>query len=413
MKKASQFSAYLLCVAVMGCSQMTEPSRSQYIPTANAVSGTTSSGYQVLHSFGSVGSGSSGDGATPQSSLLNVKGVLYGTTTYGGFGEPECPFSSGCGTVYSVTTDGTERVLYRFGGQPDGYYPEASLIDVKGTLYGTTLSGGAYDFGTVFRVTTSGVEKVLYSFGNGSDGRYPKSSLLAVNGALYGTTLTGGTYKGGTVFRVSTTGAEKVLHSFGKRPDGGFPYAGLIDVGGKLYGTTYYGGGHNAGTVFSITLAGTESVLHSFSNRGGSDGYYPQAKLAELNGTLYGTTLNGGRHDCGTVFTVGSSGAEKVLYSFRGGGFDGADPEAGLLALAGTLYGTTANGQGGGGGDGTLFSVTTTGAESVLHTFKQGAAGAIPVAGVVDLGGTLYGTAAYDGTDNFGIAYALTLTARH
>ena len=44
-----------------------------------------------------------------------------------------------CGTVFSITTDGTEKVLYSFaGGSRDGSSPVAPLLNVKGTLYGTT-----------------------------------------------------------------------------------------------------------------------------------------------------------------------------------------------------------------------------------------------------------------------------------
>jgi uncharacterized repeat protein (TIGR03803 family) len=66
-----------------------------------------------------------------------------------------------------------------------------------------------------------------------------------------------------------------------------------------------------------------------------------------VNGQLYGTTFGGGTHSCsgsgqgcGTVFAVSPSGKEKVLYSFAGGK-DGEIPSAGLLNVGGTLYGTT------------------------------------------------------------------------
>ena len=58
---------------------------------------------------------------------------------------------STCGTVFSITTGGTEKVLHSFGKGTDGSNPYAGLIDVNGTLYGTTVYGGAYDYyGTVF-----------------------------------------------------------------------------------------------------------------------------------------------------------------------------------------------------------------------------------------------------------------------
>ena len=52
------------------------------------------------------------------------------------------------------------------------------------------------------------------------------------------------------------------------------------------------------------------------------------------------------------VFSVSTTGNEKVLYSFRGNILsattDGANPSAGLLAVKGVLYGTTSMGWNGG-----------------------------------------------------------------
>ncbi len=59
----------------------------------------------------------------------------------------------GCGTVFSITTSGKETVLYSFGAPKDGKYPYAGLINVNGTLYGTTTAGGAKDAGTVFSLS--------------------------------------------------------------------------------------------------------------------------------------------------------------------------------------------------------------------------------------------------------------------
>ena len=65
-----------------------------------------------------------------------------------------------------------------------GYSPAAGLLDVNGTLYGTTQYGGAYkdDYGggTVYSVTTAGKEKVLHSFGGPADGCQPNAGLIEV-----------------------------------------------------------------------------------------------------------------------------------------------------------------------------------------------------------------------------------------
>lgn len=184
----------------------------------------------------------------------------------------------------------------------------ASLIEVEGKLYGTTESGGTYGYGTVFRITLSGREKVLYSFGpSSSDGAFPEAGLIDLGGTLYGTTYNGGTHGDGTVFSVTLSGTEKVLHSFGGYfygRDGALPTASLTKVKGMLYGTTVSGGANSAnegGTVFSVTTTGVEKVLHSFRN---GDGSGPYASLINVNGTLYGTTQTGGTYGDGAVFAL-------------------------------------------------------------------------------------------------------------
>jgi uncharacterized repeat protein (TIGR03803 family) len=108
------------------------------------------------------------------------------------------------GTVFKVTLAGVETVLHKFRGGHDGGYPAAGLINVGGTLYGTTRQGGAYNYGTVFKVTRAGVETVLHSFGRGNDGRSPNAGLINVGGTLYGTTAWGPLIFGkGTVFKVT------------------------------------------------------------------------------------------------------------------------------------------------------------------------------------------------------------------
>jgi len=349
----------------------------------------------LLYSFG----GASGDGHYPDASLINVNGTLYGTTLGGG--------ANGDGTVFAITTSGTETVLHSFGGSGDGANPLASLINVKGTLYGTTVSGGANGDGTVFAIATSGAETVLYSFKGGSrDGENPYASLINVNGKLYGTTLYGGKYGNGTVFAITTSGKETVLHGFGRSGDSANPLASLINANGTLYGTTLGGGANGDGTVFAITTSGSETVLYSFKG-GSGDGENPYASLIKVNGTLYGMTWIGGANGDGTVFAITTSGSETVLYSFKGGSGDGENPYASLINVDGKLYGTTT--EGGANGGGTVFAISTSGTETVLHSFKgrQGG-GDKPYASLIKVNRRLYGTTYAGGANGCGIAFSLT-----
>lgn len=360
-----------------------------------------STSYQRLYAFHPPR-----DGARPLAALLDVNGTLYGTTYSGGL--------SGKGTVYRVTTSGAHKVIYRFRGGADGRNPQSGLIDVKGTLYGTTYGGGGgtacyagnFSTGTVYSISTSGVEKVLYAFKGGSDGCFPVAGLVDLKGTLYGTTWMGGhcytTVGCGTVFSITTSGTEKVLHSFGGNGDGAWPFGSLIAVNGTLYGTT-----NSPGTVFRISTSGKEKVLHSFG--GGSDDDGPYAGLLDVNGTLYGTTEEGGGTQCysgagcGTVFSITTSGQEALLHAFHVS--DGSNPDGALIDVNGVLYGTT--NEGGAHGYGTVYSVSISGVEQVLHSFGSRGDGYSPVAGVTDLNGTLYGTTQYGGRRH-GTVFALT-----
>ena len=365
----------------------------------------------VLYSFGSQVH----DGAGPQARLIDVNGKLYGTTYSGGTYHRgrDCARADGCGTVFSITPSGTETVVYGlFAGVSHGANPAARLIDVKDKLYGTTAYGGVnecqpgYGCGTVFSVTTTGTEKLLHHF-HGSDGELPQAGLIDANGTFYGTTSAGGASGNGTVFSITPSGTYHLLYSFAGGNDGEDPETGLLNVDGKLYGTTYAGGKYDCGTVFSITTTGTEKVLHRFN---GSDGKNPVAGLIPVNGKLYGTTVQGG-HSQGTVFSITTTGAERVLYRFVGRS-DGAQPYAGLINVNGTLYGTTQYGGGAGcasNGCGTVFSITTKGAETVLHAFEGGTTdGGYPQAALIYLNGTLYGTTRSFGAYGDGTVYTIT-----
>jgi uncharacterized repeat protein (TIGR03803 family) len=142
----------------------------------------------VLHTF------TNGDGAQSQAGVIrDTKGALYGTTGSGG--NLGCDPGFGCGVVFKLGKTGKETVLHRFRGKPDGSVPLGGLLrDAQGSLYGTTVGGGAFGFGTVFKIDTVGRSTVLHSFSGGADGAFPQGAglIMDTSGSLYGTTLTGG-----------------------------------------------------------------------------------------------------------------------------------------------------------------------------------------------------------------------------
>jgi uncharacterized repeat protein (TIGR03803 family) len=235
--------------------------------------------------------------------VIRDNGNLYGITFAGG--DFSCAMT-GCGTVFGINRKGVQTVLHAFGGSGDGNMPNRGLVrDESGNLFGTTASGGAYGYGTVFELAATGQESVKYSFDGAANGSQPYGGLYRdAEGNLYGTTSQGGVYNYGTVFKVTTLGKHVVLHSFRGGVYGAYPYAGVItDAQGNVFGTTYQGGSDNYGTVFKIDVSsGNLTVLHSFS--GEKDGAYPFGVTNDANGTLYGTTYQGGAYNYGTVFEL-------------------------------------------------------------------------------------------------------------
>jgi uncharacterized repeat protein (TIGR03803 family) len=272
-------------------------------------------------------------------------------------------------------------------------------------------------------------ETVLYNFLGKPDGANPVTGvILDAAGNLYGTTDNGGTSGLGTVFKLAPDGKETVLYLYGATlyssvsygtlfkvspkgvhtvlyaftggADGADPYGEnlILDKAGNLYGTGYGGGTFEYGVVFEFSASGTESVLYSFT--GGTDGSRPYAGVVEDKlGNFYGTTLQGGAFGLGTVYKLTPSGTETVLHSFAGGS-DGETPYGGvILDSKGNLYGTTADG--GSSNAGIVFKVSSSGTETVLYTFAGGPDGANPTVALVrDKAGNLFGTTYNGGNGN-------------
>lgn len=230
------------------------------------------------------------------------------------------------------------------------------------------------------------------------------------------------------------TSQYKSLYSFSGYADGAKPMGDLIAVHGILYGTTLGGGvgmcqgsRYGCGTVYEVDKSGKERVLYSF--KGGKDG--PQAGLVYMNGELYGTTFYGGAGHChygsgfigcGTVFEVSLTGVEHVVHSFTGSP-DGSLPRSELLVADDKLYGTT---EGGGTstqctstpvvGCGTLFQMQGNGKERVLYRFKGNPDAAVPLGRLTMVKGAIYGITVEGGNAcpvNWGCGTVFEFSAAH
>jgi uncharacterized repeat protein (TIGR03803 family) len=351
-----------------------------------------------------------------------ANGASYNVTVKTHPTAVNCVVTNGSGTINDADVTniniacgpGTEVLLSPMSATLGNTPNYGALIQANdGNLYGVASYGGDYNGGTFFKLTPSGDVTVIWSFGAGMDGQRPTGRpVQGSDGTFYGTTANGGQYGYGTVFKITPAGTESVLWSFGSGSDARYPNGYLLQASdGNLYGMSNSGGTSALGTVFKITLSGTESVLWSFA--GGGDGSQPFGGLIQASdGNLYGTTWRGGTSSvapAGTVFRLTLSGTETVIHSFGDAG-DGVDPTSGTLLQAsdGYLYGMTY--QGGANDLGTVFKIDpTSGSELIFYSFNVGPDAAHPDAGLIQANdGNFYGTTTQGGTSGNGTIFKLT-----
>ena len=249
----------------------------------------------------------------------------------------------------------------------------------------------------VFPVAPAGAltDVLLHTFGFGTsgttscsnlDGADPKGSLTFANNFLFGRTSTT-TSKGngdGIIFHIdpaaiSPDATYSIDHKFtGFSTDGNNPrHNAMTLVGAVLYGTTLTGGKHDTGTIFSIDDTGTgySAPLYDFQGSGKkNNGVMPHSCFALNNSVLYGMTSAGGTKGLptgnGTIFSFDPQAVTYTrLYSFDGKAH-GSDPHGQpiLDPTGATIYGMTRTG--GKHNVGVIFSFdTSTKKIKNLHDF--------------------------------------------
>ncbi|MGO8837166.1 MAG: choice-of-anchor tandem repeat GloVer-containing protein [Limisphaerales bacterium] len=379
--------------------------------------------YTVLHTF----AGWPSDGDVPVGRLLLSGSTLFGTTFGGSTNTPDL----NGGIVFSLNTDGTGyTILHSFRPGPDGQSPNGGLALSGNTLYGVAETGGQPDgWGTVFSITTNGSNfNIVHNFSS-ADGSFPdglgdsvndnnpSSSLLLSGNALYGVT------GNAILYSVNTDGTGFLMQAppylpnpphppiWGTRNDGaGENDFELVLSDNTLYGVTELQGEYNAGTIVSFNGI-TSQYLWAFSpeiNNNWPSGARPSGRLVINGNTLYGTTTIGGAYGAGTIFSIQTDGSGfTTIYNFTGGN-DGANSAEGLILAGDTLYGVASGG--GRYGGGTVFSISTNGAGfTVLYSFTGGADGGVPWGGPILSGCILYGTTTDTGGSSLGTVFSLAI----
>ena len=206
------------------------------------------------------------------------------------------------------------------------------------------------------------------------------------------------------------------VYNFNSAADGIQPRSGMVQAAdGTLYGTTMQGGVYNRGSIFKITPDARFQTIYSFD---GQNGDTPSGPLAiGPDGAVYGTTNGGGgynklQYNEGVVFKITPDGVESVIYTFHYPNLnDSQGPPMGLVydSADGNFYGTIA--KGGASNNGLIFQVTPAGAYTVITSLDSGT-GQNPRGSLFynPADGLLYGTTTEGGTAGQGTIFKVSTT---
>lgn len=356
--------------------------------------------------------------------LVQDGSLYYGVAPYGGV--------YGNGGVFTINASGAYNVVHHFNNSGPVYEGSAGetplfLNPNDHSLYGGTDSGGYYGYGTLFKMSSSGSYTKIRNLYGPTDG-YNLAAALTVGGGtdknLYGCMVNGGTAGGGTVFKTDTAGkAFTILKNFSTAS--GQPYDPdctiVKDSSGNLWGACYQGGAHGYGCIFKMSTTGSSFTdMYDFDYTHGANPWIDRLVLTGT--TIYATTQSGGTSGNGTLWSYSTTAtqgtAPTIIHNFNNSAGDGYYPAGGVYfdSSNSTIYGTC--NAGGSGGDGTVWSCTTSGTFTVLHSFTgydsgnpSLSDGASPYEGVI-LGtdGLLHGGTYSGGVYNYGCIFTQTLT---
>ncbi len=299
--------------------------------------------------------------------------------------------------------NGQVEVLHRFpAGAQDGENPFSGLIPWGGAFYGLTMEGGAHGAGTIYQINGDGsgyrtvfsfpqfslqIEKSIEPFSY-----RPSGQILAAYDRFYGVLqlqyfiFNGGpdmlvskeiSVPAGYLYSINPDGSDfTLLHAFDQTPLGS-----LLEFEGALFGLLpgafgirINGDPYENGAVFRINLDGSAyRVIHVFD---GQNGHLPLAGLTAVNGVLFGTTAFAesevtvnriGDEWEGIFYRINPDGSDfTVLYRFHDD--TGSVPSGTLVFEQGWFYGKT--GFGGSAGGGNVFRINPLGGGfQELHAF--------------------------------------------
>jgi uncharacterized repeat protein (TIGR03803 family) len=126
-------------------------------------------------------------------------GNIYGTNSAGGTRDDLA--------VYRLTPGGMASIVFKATEKKGGPLEAGLTVDKGNNIFAVIESGerGSSNlFGSIYRITPDGHARLYYALGEGAQDYHPNAPLVITHdGTIYGTTITGGAEDGGAIFKLA------------------------------------------------------------------------------------------------------------------------------------------------------------------------------------------------------------------
>lgn len=367
--------------------------------------------YTKLADMNGSGAGSNGwsfyNNVTPYNNKIYCMTVRGGVNDYGTLMVIDPSLPVGSNTI----------IIKQFDVASGGNSSSNEMIVYNNKLYGCLYGGGANLGGVLFELNPVGnVYTKLVDFNYTTTGRSPLGKLVSNGTKFLGICSEGGINGTGTIFEWDPA-SPSVVAKKGEFGPNNFdnpvsPGSTLALFNSKFYGVTYNAGFVNQGTLFEYDYA-TNNITKKLTFNAAENGRIPYGKPVLLNGKIYGTCYQGPQEIFGTPYGCiwqfdpsTSVYTRKFLFSNLDNAANGRAPISSPVVHNGKLYGTTVNG--GISDVGTLYEFDPA-TDTYSKKDMQPIAGNYPIGAPTLYNNKLYGMTGANGIGNNGIIYSYDL----
>jgi hypothetical protein len=267
---------------------------------------------------------------------------------------------------------GNITILYNFtGSTTDGANPNSLLVDQNGNLYG--LSSNNVNF-IIFTFTNLNIFKQVYTFiYNATIGdQYGPFLITLQNNNIY-YSVQGSTNPG--TYNISTIGTNNTFIT--NFLNTGNVTAAFVSLNNDIYYysiSSPISGSNTLNNIFSYNPINSNTTTIYFNDTS-TNNQLPGFLIYFIisNGYIYGISFEGGTNGFGTLYRITTNGQNpiEILYNFKGTPTDGANPNFftsnanNTVFFVSTLYGGKNN-------NGAIVQLTNnngTYSQSLLHSF--------------------------------------------